>query len=319
MDNQMSRESSPGKSIKKLLRKIEKTEAKLKAAGGSEDRKKAHKEVDDLKAQLAWQYLEAKEYAKAAGIYNMLPKDTHMRDRYCGKARIFIETQKYDEARKLLEEALEKLPEDVPVLNTLGILHNKTGDHYEALRYLDRAQHAIDSPNNSTFLYNKVFALRALGYYEEERKLLLDLLESDPDNPDFNAELAYCEVQRGDYPETVRCCKKALEKGYETPLLYTWLCKAYVALGFIHELYAAAIEGVSKFPDQEAELYEFLGMAYMELEQVDEAKKALEQGFKLDPESEVFPKLIKRVEEVLKDTKKQKKVLADDFRQGGLS
>ncbi len=321
MDNQMPRESSAGKSIKKLIRKIEKTEAKLKSAADSEDRKKTNKELDDFKAQLAWQYLEAREFEKAAGIYDKLPEDTHIRDRYCGKARILIETQKYDEARKLLEEALEKLPDYVPVLNTLGILYNVTADYYEALRYFDRA-HALDTQNNFSPLYNKVFALRSLGYYEEERKLLVKLLESDPDNSNFNAELAYCEGQRGNYPETVKGCKKLLENGYETPLLYTWLCKAYINLGCMHELFAAALDGIGKFPDQEADLYAFLGMGHMELEQLDEAKKAFQQGLELNPASEVFPDLIELVEKILKQKnakKQRKKVSSDNFRQGGLS
>jgi tetratricopeptide (TPR) repeat protein len=158
MDNQMPRQSSAGKSIKKLIRKIENTEAKLKVVADSEDRKKTNKELDDFKAQLAWQYLEAKEFEKAAGIYDKLPKDTHTGEHYCGKARILIETQKYDEARKLLEEALLKFPDYVPLLNTLGILYNVTADYYEALRYFDQAL-TIDPPNNSWSLSNKVFAL----------------------------------------------------------------------------------------------------------------------------------------------------------------
>jgi len=291
MDNQKPRETSPGKGIKKLMSKIEKAEAKLKAAAGSEDRKEAHKEVYDLKAQLAWQYLDAKEFEKAAKIYEKLPRDAHIRGRYCGKARILIETQKFDEARGLLEEALAKLPDDVPVLNTLGILFNQTGDYYEALRYFDRA-HAVDPQNNPAPVFNKVFSLRNLGYYEEEHKLLLELLKGDPGNTDFIAELAYCEGQRGNYREAMEGCKKALENGYETPQLYTWLCKAYLKLDCMHELFAAALEGVSKFPDQNAELYTFLGMGHMALEQFEDARRALEQGLAVDPEAEGISELL---------------------------
>lgn len=320
MDNQMLCESSTGKSIKKLIRKIDIAEAKLKAAAGSEDRKKAHKELDGLKAQLAWQYIEAKEFEKADRIYDKLPKDSHVRDRYRGKARILIDTQKYDEARKLLDEALVKFPDYVPVLNTLGILYNNIGDHYEALRYFDRAL-AIDPLNNPWSLSNKVFALRALGYYEEERKLLVKLMESGPDNPDFNAELAYCEGQRGNYPETVKGCKKLLENGYETPLLYTWLCQAYSNMDCAYESFATALEGINKFPEQEALLYSFLGLEYIKLEQFEEARTAFQQGLALDPDSELFSNLIETVEKMLKrrNTKKRKrKGSSDNPGQGGL-
>ena len=320
MDNQMPRQSSPGKSIKKLFRKIEKAKDKLKAAVSSEDRKRAHKELDDLKAQLAWQYLEAKEFEKAAGIYDKLPKDTHTRDRYCGKARILIETQKYDEARKLLEEALLKFPDYVPVLNTLGILYNNTGDHYEALRYLDRAL-AIDPKNNQWSLNNKARALTFLGYYEEAHKNWNDLIEMMPDDPYYIVELANCELQRGNLPNAIQSFRKAIERGYESPRVYLGLCQGYSNMDCAYESFATALEGANKFPEQEPLLYAFLGLGYMKLEQFEDSRTAFQRGLALDPESELFPNLIETIEKKLKQrkaTKQKRKGPADDLGQGGL-
>ena len=318
MDNQMLRQSSPEKSIKKLFRKIEKAEDKLKAAVGSKDRKRAHKELDDLKAQLAWQYLEAKEFEKAAKIYDKLPKDTH--DSYCGKARIFIETQKYDEARTLLEEALVKFPDYVPVLNTLGILYNNTGDHYEALRYLDRAL-AIDPKNNQWSLNNKARALTFLGYYEEAHKNWNDLIEMMPDDSSCIVELANCELQRGNLPAAIHAFRNALESGYGSPRVYLGFCQAYSNMDCAYESFATALEGANKFPEQEALLYAFLGLGYMKLEQFEEARTAFQRGLALDPELELFPDLIETIEKKLKQrkaTKQKRKGPADDIGQGGL-
>lgn len=318
MDNKMPREASPGKSIKKLIRKIENAEVKLKAAAGSGDRKKMHKELDDLKAQLAWQYLEAKDFEKAAKIYDKLPKDTH--DSYCGKARILIETQKYDEARTLLEEALVKFPDYVPVLNTLGILHNNTGDHYDALRYLDRAL-AIDPKNNQWSLHNKARALTFLGYYEEAHKNWNDLIEMMPNDPNFISELANCELQRGNLPAAIQSFRKAVESGYGSSRVYLGLCQAYSNMDCAYESFATALEGVNKFPEQEPLLYSFLGLGYMKLEQFEDSRTAFQQGLALDPESELFPNLIETVEKKLKQrkaTKQKRKGPADDLGQGGL-
>ena len=317
MDNQIPREASPEKSIKKLIRKIENVEVKLKAAAGSGDRKKTHKELDDLKAQLAWQYLEAKDFEKAAGIYDKLPKDTH--DSYCGKARIFIETQKYDEARTLLGEALIKFPDYVPVLNTLGILYNNTGDHHEALRYLDRAL-AIDPKNNQWSLNNKARALTFLGYYEEAHKNWNDLIEMLPDDPTYIVELANCELQRGNLPAAINGFRKAIESGYGTSRVYLSLCQAYSNMECAYESFATALEGVRKFPDQEPLLYSFLGLGYMKLDQFEEAKTAFQQGLALEPESELFPNLIETIEKKLKQRKptKKRKGPAADLGQGGL-
>ena len=309
MNNQMPHKTSPNKSIKKLMLKIEKAGVKLKNAADSNSRKKAQKEVYDLKAMLAWQYLDENEFERAAMIYDKLPQATHGKDRYCGKARILIETQKYDEAFKLLNEALGKFPDYVPLLNTLGILHNKTGNHYEALRCLDRSLVIESNTNNNPWsVYNKAMTLRVLEYLEEERKLLLNLLEFDPENPDYIAELAFCEAQRGNYQEAVKGCKKAIKKGYENPLVYTWLCKAYVNMDCTRESFAAAREGIKKFPDQKAELYAFLGMGYMELEQFEEAKTVFQKGLNLDPDSEVFPYLLDTVEKMSKKRGKKKMI-----------
>lgn len=318
MDNQMPREASPEKSIKKLIRKIGNAEVKLKAAASSGDRKKTHKELDDLKAQLAWQYLEAKDFEKAAKIYDKLPKDTH--ESYCGRARIFIETQKYDEARTLLEEALIKFPDYVPVLNTLGILYNNTGDHHEALRYLDRAL-AIAPKNNQGSLNNKARALTFLGYYEEAHKNWHGLIEMMPDDPYYIVELANCELQRGNLPAAIQSFRKAIESGYGSSGVYLSLCQGYSNMDCAYESFATALEGVKKYPEQEALLYSFLGLGYMKLEQLEEARTAFQQGLALDPESGLFTDLLESVEKMLKrrNTKKRKiKGPADNLGQGGL-
>lgn len=316
MDNQMPREASPEKSIKKLIRKIGNAEVKLKAAAGSGDRKKTHKELDDLKTQLAWQYLEAKDFEKAAKIYDKLPKNTH--DSYCGKARILIETQKYDEAHTFLEEALVKFPDYVPVLDTLGILYNNTGDHYEALRYLDRAL-AIDPKNNHWSLNNKARALTFLGYYEEAHKNWNDLIEIMPDDPYYIVELANCELQRGNLPAAIQSFRKAIERGYGSSRVYLSLCQGYSNMDCAYESFATALEGVKKYPEQEALLYSFLGLGYMKLEQFEEARTAFQLGLALDPESELFPDLIETVEKKLKRRNTEKrKGPADDLGQGGL-
>lgn len=305
MNNQMPHKTSPNKSIKKLMLRIEKAGVKLKNAADSNSRKKAQKEVYDLKAMLAWQYLDENDFERADMIYDKLPQAAYGKDRYCGKARILIETQKYDEAIKLLNEALGKFPDYVPLLNTFGILHRKTGNHYEALRYLDRS---LAIKNNPWSLYNKVMTLRSLEYFEEEHKLLLNLLEFDPEDPDYIAELAFCEAQRGNYQEVVTGCKKAIEKGYESPHVYTWLCKAYVNMDCMHESFAAAMEGIKKFPDQEAELYVFLGMGYMNLKQFEEAKTVLKTGLNLAPDSEVLSDLLELVEKMSKKRGKKKMI-----------
>jgi uncharacterized protein HemY len=88
-----------------------------------------------------------------------------------------------------------------------------------------------------------------------------------------------------------------------------------------YESFATALEGVKKYPEQEALLYSFLGLGYMKLEQFEEARTAFQLGLALDHESELFPDLIEAVEKKLKrrDTEKRKrKCPADDLGQGGL-
>lgn len=286
--------SSPIKNIKSLKARVEKVEQKLAAATLKEKEKVAGR-LDDLKTQLAWQYLEEDEYGKAAAIYDRLPKGSNTREKYCGKARILIETEKYAEAEKFLNKGLTEFPDYVPFLNTLGILYNNMGDPYKALKCLDRAI-SIAPENNPSSLQNKAGALKRLKYHSEALKLWSELVNIYPEDPYYVFERGYCWLMLEKYPEAIEDLRKALSNGYSSSGLYTGLCKAYSALDCIHEAFSIALKGVESYPETYM-LYSHIGMGHLLMEQFEEAEEAFKKGLALDPESGLFNDLLQMVAE----------------------
>ena len=180
---------------------------------------------------------------------------------------------------------------------------------------------AIDPKNNHWSLNNKARALTFLGYYEEAHKNWNDLIEMMPDDLTYIAELANCELQRGNLPAAIQSFRKAIERGYGSSRVYLSLCQGYSNMDCVYESFVTALEGVKKYPEQEALLYSFLGLGYMKLEQFEDAKTAFQQGIALDPESGLFPDLIETVEKKLKQrnaTKQRRKGPVDNHGKRGL-
>lgn len=239
MTKKTSLKTSPIKNIKSLKARVAKAEQKLAAATLTK-KEKLTERLDDLRAQLAWQYLEGDEYGKAAAIYDKLPKGSNTREKYCGKARILVETGEYDEAEKLLNKGLMEFPDYVPFLNTLGILYNNMGDPYKALKCLDRTI-SIAPENNPSSLQNKAGALKRLKYHAEALKIWSELVNIFPEDPYYVFERGYCCLMLEKYPEAIEDLRKALSNGYSSSSLYTGLCKAYSSMDCIHEAFGAAL------------------------------------------------------------------------------
>ncbi len=305
MNKEATRKIDSEGNAKKLEAKIKKAEMKLMSTATQSGQEKAEKKINKLKAQLAWQYLDDHEFEKASEIYDKLPQAAHSIDRYCGMARVLIETGKYAEAEKLLDKALKEFPDYVPVLNTYGILYNTMGNAYEALRYLDRAI-AVVPQNNPWSLQNKAGTLKRLKYHEEAFKIWNELIAIFHDDPYYVYERGFCQFQRGNYAEAIEDLRQALKQGYESSDVYVSLCKAYSALDCAYEAFSLALEAVDSLPET-AELYRYIGVGQLYLEQPVEAITAFQKGLSLEPDSELFKDLIRMVEEAEKPGSQSKK------------
>jgi tetratricopeptide (TPR) repeat protein len=272
------------KEIQKLHAKTEKLSTAIKTTTDHRKKEALRTKRYDLIAQIGNLYLDQGEFEKARRLYESLPWKSRGVERYYGITRELIEKKQYEEARSLLEEALSKYPESWELLNSMGLVFQRTDDHYEALRYFDCAL-AREDNNNAPMLYNKALALNCLGYYEEALKVLTELLEKIPDDPIYLVEMGYCNLQRKEPWAAIYYYRTAKEMGFESGSVYGGLYCAYVEAGLHHEAYMIAREGVEKIPDAVG-LYENLAEAAQDLGSLEEANEVIQKGLTLDPEYE---------------------------------
>ena len=88
-------------------------------------------------------------------------------------------TTRYPEALGYIEQALALLPDDAAVLDSMGWVQYRLGDHAKALEYLRRAYQANPDAEIAAHL---VEVLWASGQREEAKKIWREALRKDPDS-----------------------------------------------------------------------------------------------------------------------------------------
>ena len=281
--------------VKKLKSKIEKAELKLKASAGSVARKKAEKEHNDLRAQLAWQYLDETEFEKGLAIYQSISWKTYGEEKYTGMSRALVETGRFAEAKSLLEKGLKRFPESMSLLLATGNLYHTLWNFERSLKYFEQAL-AFD-PGDKLILFSKANALYGLRLYEDAFSVYQNLAEQYPDESLFIRQVGYCHLQMG-YPEDASGHFKALiNKGCAGSDDYNGLYWSYYDMGLKDDAIEIAKAGIRKFPKDDPALYSNLGAAYFEQGWLSDARDIVSEGLKKFPEDEGLKELLETIED----------------------
>lgn len=282
-----------GDRMRELSLAVARTEKRLQGASAARTRKILQHRLTSLRYQLADELTELGEYAMALQLYESLPPDACGEERYLGITKVLIESGRFEEARQLLEEALDEFPGSAYLLNNYGLLFHRTQDNYEALRQLDRALECNDERCNRAALYNKGLALSGLRCYEEAARIFHDLMEKDPDDPWYVYGKAHCELERGNLREAMQLFRRCGEMGFLIPGVYGGRCCAFMRAGLLMEALAVGRAGVEAHPDVEG-MYENLGEVYILLEAHGDAEEILSTGIERFPDSEALKDLLRR-------------------------
>lgn len=140
-----------------------------------------------------------------------------------------------DEARKLYEEYLLRVPGDSGVWSNLGALHRSEGRHVLA-RAAQRRAYAIE-PDSEVIQGNLANILTDLGNYEEALELRAKLLKSRPNDQGNKAMIGKALRAMGRYDEGIAHLEKAIEEHPDyaemrIQLALTQLAKGDYANGF---------------------------------------------------------------------------------------
>jgi len=161
--------------------------------------------------------------------------------------RAFQQLGKLDEIVTLLQEELEKSPEDATPYNMLGAVYSRQNNRAEAI-----------------------------GMYEK-------VVELTPDDGNAHRELGRLYDRERMYDEAIEAYKKALELNPDESYIYLQLARAYANTAQTDEILTLA--DALKKRCRDGNSYSQLGEVYMAAQLYDEAVEAYKKAVKLSPQS----------------------------------
>jgi tetratricopeptide (TPR) repeat protein len=147
------------------------------------------------------------------------------------------EEGRFEEALALLRRALAAAPEAVGVMNAIGLLLTRTGDHEEAVAAFTQA--LTKEPRFAPALANRATALMALARLNEARADYEAAAAIDPGNLIAANGMAALALRRGEPAEAARLAKIVLAREPDFPAAVSTLAGADIAGGRPAEAEAA--------------------------------------------------------------------------------
>lgn len=221
-------------------------------------------------------------------------------------ANDFYKQGKYQEARQICEQLIQKDPEYTGAIFLLGKIHFALGNLDQAKQYVDKAiQMDLTNPDYrdthsemASFASKLTEASRLYNNadYEGAEKIYLELIELNKNFVDAYVNLARVYVRLNNLTEAAKYYRKAIEMRPENEDYqkeFAALIKRYLVEGnqlMQRKSYSAALE---KF-DQAIRLnpkdhmaYYFKAVVYMEEKNLEEALQAVNESIELD---DTYPK-----------------------------
>ena len=191
----------------------------------------------------------------------------------------------YSEALSLLFKAMEFNPNKFEQYSEIGDTYVLQGEPENALLYLRKASQL--DPFNSLVCYNLGRAYLDLNRYEQSEAASRAALQHDPEmanartNVGLNAtlNLGWAYLNQGKLEEAEQCFRKNL---ILTASSYENLGRSLLRQRKYEEALKNSLRAVELVPNN-AKYWDFVGNAYLELKQLDEAQKALEKAIEIDP------------------------------------
>lgn len=179
-------------------------------------------------------------------------------------------------------------------------MHLELNDELEALKCFEVSLKFTPPGGKASILYNKSLALNRLGYYRDCQEILRELIENNPNDPDYLIEMGYCSLNREDWNDALEWFLKAKALGTSSPEIYDGLYCAYLGMNLWDESLEAALMGLKEFSEM-PRFYELVGHAYMERNWLGDAKDILETGIRKFPADEGIKELLQKVEDRIDD------------------
>ena len=175
-----------------------------------------HADMPSVQLQLALFYSARGDFPSAEAAYReALYLNAQLVPAYLNLADLLRGLQREEEARVLLQTALEVAPDNSATLHALGLLETRAGNSDSALELLGRAAAAETEGTRHRFVY--AIALHDLGQPEEAIRQLESLNRSAPDNEEVLLALANYSAGQGQRQRAQAYAQRLVELAPSNP------------------------------------------------------------------------------------------------------
>ena len=175
-----------------------------------------HADMPSVQLQLALFYSARGDFPSAEAAYReALYLNAQLVPAYLNLADLLRGLQREEEARVLLQTALEVAPDNSATLHALGLLETRAGNSDSALDLLGRAAAAETEGTRHRFVY--AIALHDLGQPEEAIRQLESLNRSAPDNEEVLLALANYSAGQGQRQRAQAYAQRLVELAPSNP------------------------------------------------------------------------------------------------------
>jgi predicted Zn-dependent protease len=130
--------------------------------------------------------------------------------------------------------------------------------------------------------FGKAVELLRAGQYAEAETIFRELVEAQPQVPEFHQNLAFAYAHEQKWPEAEASYRKALELKPGDAVLITGLAGVYEDSGEVDKAGALLDEAIEKDPSNASLQYE-RGLLLVKAQKTDEAAEAFEKALAADP------------------------------------
>jgi tetratricopeptide (TPR) repeat protein len=199
---------------------------------------------------------------------------------------LYFDNQKYEEAEKLMKEAIQSFPHEHAINLILGLSLSQQSRHSEAKEYLRKS--AELNPNDLTSLSAYGFTLSQLNENEEAVKYLERAILIEPENVNLLAQLGLIYNNLQYMTQSDSLYEKALQLDPENALVNNNYAYSLSERGLQLERALEMVKISLKADSLNSSYLDTIGWIYFKLGQYDLALKYIEEAIKVGGENAVM-------------------------------
>jgi len=258
----------------------------------------------------AEEYIDDKQYSKALEQYKLaINADPSITQSYIEAANIYLLKSKKDEALSILKSGENNTTNPDQTHYLIGKIYYENYDMQNALEYFEKANN--ENPNN---FENAIYLIKTFSYYpdkKEQMKKVIENIKSDDQEvknwinyylallsyEDINKSISYLEessnIEDSEIKNKINDFLKSAKKIQTDPEDIVQNNTLLVYELIRGELYPLAIPLLEKVISENDEYYAafmYLGICYINMNNLDKAKENLQSSVTVDP-NQIQPKI----------------------------